>query len=104
MALDTGKITAFDATGYLMNHHKRTVPKKVKYTLSEGKSLINPTLEILSYKKAFIPTDWESEEYVYEYRCRDNKDNEVLIYIDPATGEEKDILLLLYTDGGILTK
>ena len=104
VALDTGKITAFDATGYLMNHHKRTVPKKVKYTLSEGKSLIKPTLEILSYKKAFIPTDWESEEYVYEYRCRDNKDNEVLIYIDPATGEEKDILLLLYTDGGILTK
>ncbi|MBR4286614.1 MAG: germination protein YpeB [Clostridia bacterium] len=104
VALDTGKITAFDATGYLMNYHKRTVPKKVKYTLSEGKGLINPTLEVLSFKKAFIPTDWESEEYVYEYRCRDNKDNEVLIYIDPVTGEEKDVLLLLYTDGGILTK
>ena len=25
-------------------------------------------------------------------------------YIDPVTGEEKDILILLYTDGGVLTK
>ncbi len=104
VALDTGKITAFDATGFLMNHQKRTVPQKVKYTLTEGKKLINPSLEVLAYKKAFIPTDWESEEYVYEYRCRDNKDNEVLIYIDPVTGDEKDILMLLYTDGGVLTK
>ncbi len=104
VALDTGKITAFDATGYLMNHQKRTVPKNVKYTLAEGKKLINPSLEILAYKKAFIPTDWETEEYAYEYRCRDNEGNEVLIYIDPVTGDETDILLLLYTDGGILTK
>ena len=104
VALDTGKVTAFDATGYLMNHKKRKVPNNVKYTLTEAKTLINPTLEVLSYKKAFIPTDWETEEYVYEYRCRDNKDNEVLIYIDPVTGDEKDVLLLLYTDGGILTK
>ena len=81
-----------------------TIPKNVKYTITEGKKLINPSLEILAYKKAFIPTDWETENYVYEYRCRDKKDNEVLIYIDPVTGEEKDILILLYTDGGVLTK
>ncbi len=104
VALDTGEITAFDATGYLMNHKKRTVQNNVKYTISEGKRLINPNLEVLAYKKAFIPTDWESEIYVYEYRCRDVEGNEVLIYIDPVTGEEKDILILLYTDGGVLTK
>ncbi len=104
VALDTGEITAFDATGYLMNHKKRSVEDNVKYTISEAKRLINPNLEVLGYKKAFIPTDWETEIYVYEYRCRDEKDNEVLIYIDPVTGEEKDILILLYTDGGVLTK
>ena len=104
VALDTGKITAFDATGYLMNHHKRSIPDGVKYTLSQGKRLINPALQVLTYKKAFIPTEWETENYVYEYRCRDDDGNEVLVYIDPVTGEEKDILLLLYTDGGVLTK
>ena len=104
VALDTGNITAFDATGYLMNHKKRNVENKANYTISDGKKLINPNLEIIDYKKAFIPTEWESEIYVYEYRCRDKNDEEVLIYIDPVTGEERDILILLYTDGGVLTK
>lgn len=104
VALDTGDITAFDATGYLMNHKTRTVPQNVKYTPIEAKKFIKEGLRILSYKKVFIPTEWETEEYAYEYRCVAQDEKEVLIYIDPATGEEKDVLILLYTDGGVLTK
>ena len=69
VALDTGEITAFDATGYIMNHKTRTIPQKVKYTPQEGKKLINKNLEIINFKKAFIPTEWETERYVYEYHC-----------------------------------
>lgn len=104
VALDTGDITAFDATGYLMNHKTRTVPQNVKYTPIEAKKFIKEGLRILSYKKVFIPTEWETEEYAYEYRCVAQDEQEVLIYIDPLTGEEKDVLILLYTDGGVLTK
>ena len=104
VALDTGDITAFDATGYLMNHKTRAVEKNVKYTPTDGKKLLNPNLKVLSYKKAFIPTEWETELYVYEYHCVDKEEQEVLIYIDPVTGDEKDILILLYTYGGVLTK
>ena len=104
VALDTGEITGFDATGYIMNHKTRTIPTKVKYSPIEGKKLINKNLTVLSYKKAFIPTEWESEIYVYEYRCKDKDGQEVLIYINPVTGEEADVLILLYTDGGVLTK
>lgn len=104
VALDTGKITAFDATGYLMNHTSRSLPDKTEYSPAEGKKLISDKLEVISYKKAFIPTPGEKEEYVYEYHCRASDGQELLVYIDPVTGEEKDILLLLYTDGGVLTK
>lgn len=104
VAMDKGDITAFDATGYLMNHKTRSIPKNVKYTPQEGKKLVNNNLEIISYKKAFIPTEWETERYVYEYRCKTKDEKEVLVYIDPITGEEADVLLLLYTDGGVLTK
>jgi germination protein YpeB len=102
--LTDGSVTAFDATGYLMNHTKRALPKKVKYTLSSGKKLIRKNLQIISSKKAFIPTKWGTENYTYEYHCVDKKGQEVLLYIDPVTGEEKDLLLLLYKDGGVLTK
>ncbi len=104
VAMDTGEITGFDATGYVMNHKARTIPTKVKYTPIEGKKLINENLSVISYKKAVIPNEWENEVYTYEYRCADAQKQEVLVYIDPLTGEEADILILLYTDGGVLTK
>lgn len=104
VALDSGEITGFDATGYVMNHKTRTIPSNVKYTPIQAKKLINENLSVISYKKAVIPTDWEDEIYVYEYRCIDEKKQEVLVYIDPVTGEEEDVLILLYTDGGVLTK
>ncbi len=104
VALDDGKITAFDATGYLMNHTGRTLPIEINYTLEQGKKLIKKDLQIISCKKAYIPTEWETEEYTYEYHCKDKNSQEVLIFIDPVTGQEKNILILLYSDGGILTK
>lgn len=104
VTLDTGEITSFDATGYLMNHKKRTIPDGIKYTLQSAGKLLKENLQVISSKKAFIPTDWETEIYVYEYRCKDENGQEVLVYIDPVTGEEKDILILLYSDGGVLTK
>ena len=104
VALDNGEILAFDATGYIMNHKERKVPENPKYDLRSGEKLLKDDLKVLSNKKAFIPTDYETEDYVYEYRCKAEDQQEILVYIDPVTGEEKDILILLYTDGGILTK
>ena len=104
VALDNGEIMGFDATGYIMNHKARKVPENIKYDLRSARNLIKDDLEVLANKKAFIPTDYETEDYVYEYRCRAEDSQEILVYIDPVTGEEKDILILLYTDGGVLTK
>jgi len=104
VALDDGEILGFDATGYIMNHKVRKVPENTKYDLRSAGKLLKDDLKILSNKKAFIPTDYETEDYVYEYRCEAEDSQEILVYIDPVTGEEKDILILLYTDGGVLTK
>ncbi len=104
VALDDGAITAFDATGYLMNHTQRSIPKKIKYSIEQGEKLLKKDLRLLSSKKVFIPTEWETEEYAYEYHCKAPDGEEVLIYIDPVTGQEKNILILLYSDGGRLTK
>lgn len=104
VALDDGEILGFDATGYIMNHKVRKVPENPAYDLRTAGKLLNDDLEILSNKKAFIPTDYETENYVYEYRCRADDGQEILVYIDPVTGEEKDILILLYSDGGVLTR
>ena len=104
VALDDGTITAFDATGYLMNHTQRKIPDNVKYSVDEAGKLLKKSLKVISSKKAYIPTEWETEVYAYEYHCKAPDGNEILVYIDPLTGEEIDILILLYSDGGVLTK
>lgn len=104
IALDNGEVLGFDATGYIMNHKERRIPDNLKYDLRTAGKLLKDGLKILSNKKAFIPTDYETENYVYEYHCKADDGQEILVYIDPVTGEEKDILILLYSDGGVLTK
>lgn len=104
VALDDGRIVGFDASGYLMNHVKRDIPEKPKYTIEQGQKLLKADLKLLGSKKAFIPTQWETEVYCYEYHCKASDGNEILIYMDTQTGEEINILILLYGDGGILTR
>ncbi|MBR2877383.1 MAG: germination protein YpeB [Clostridia bacterium] len=104
VALDNGEITGFDSTGYLMNHTRRSNDGKYKYTLETGAKLLNSNIKLKSAEKVFIPTDFGSEIYAYEYHCVASDGQEVLIYIDPETGAEVEILILLYSDNGVLTK
>lgn len=103
VALDNGEILSVDARGYLMNHTKRDIYDK-KLTKSQAQAILSDSLTVLSVDSAVIPTDTGKEAYCYEFRCKDKNNQQVLIYIDKVTGEEKDILILLYADGGVLTR
>ena len=104
VALDNGEIVTFDATGYLMNHRERVIETVPEYTPEEAAKLIKPTLTVTGHKLAFIPTKYETEIFVYEYRCKTADGTELLVYIDPVSGAEREILILLYTNGGVLTR
>ena len=103
VSLDSGEILSADARGYLMNHSKRDIYEE-KITPEEAEKIISDDLEIISENLAVIPLETGKEAYCYEFRCKDKKGQEVLVYIDKLTGEERDILLLLYSDGGVLTR
>ena len=103
VSLETGETTSFDATGYVHNHHKRN---EFTPLLSEAQAVekINNTLTVIDTQICIIPTDWKTEQYCYEIHCKTERDQEILVYIDCNTGEENNILILLYSDGGVLTK
>lgn len=103
VSLETGKVVALDASGYLMNHTERELPE-IKATEKGCENIISDSLHILSVRKAMIPLDTGKEALCYEFHCKDRNDSECLIYIDCETGKERDIMLLLYRDGGILTR
>lgn len=101
--LETGDIASFDAKGYIMNHTERNLSSDILSRADAQKS-VSGLLTVLDSKRAVIPTKSKGEKDCWEFHCTDKDGNEVLVYIDTKTGYEDDILLLLYSDGGILTK
>lgn len=102
VSLSNGEIYSLDADGYLMNHRQRAA---ADFTQSEATAELNANVELISAKKCLIPKKNGTEVYCIEYHCKSkNGSQEALIYKNAQTGEDEDILLLLYSDNGILTK
>ncbi len=101
--LDTGEITSIDAHVYLMNHSEREIASEI---LSEDEiaAKISTALEIMSISRVVIPKDTGKEVYCYEVHAVDSEGQEVLIYLDAVDGSEEDVLMLLYSDDGTLTR
>ena len=53
---------------------------------------------------ALIPTDGGGEARCYEFVCEAEDGQEILVYINAVNLDEEDILILLKSDGGTLTK
>ncbi len=101
VALDNGEVCSVEAQGYIFNHINRDNVNP-KITLKEAKSKLNSNIEVISEDLAIIPTESKNEILTYEFKGKVNK-KEFLIYINANTGEEERVLLILETEGGILT-
>ncbi len=101
--LSNGDILSFDATGYIYNHTDRE-NLNAKINRAQAEAVLNGHLEIIDTELCVIPTDWQTEKYCYEIHCKTDEEQELLVYVDCESGEEDNILILLYSDGGVLTK
>lgn len=101
VALDNGEIVKFDSTGYIMNHHKRLLPK-ASISMDEAKKIVSGMLKINNSKMVIIPTSGYNEVLCYEFECTGENNDNVLVYINAQTAMEERILILLKSDGGIL--
>lgn len=103
VAMDTGEIVLMESRGYLMNHYDRSIVSP-KFTKEEAISSLCSTLECKKVTLALIPTDGGSQVHCYELLCDGIDGQEVLVYLNVTTLQEEQILILLKTDGGTLTK
>ena len=103
VALDNGEIISVDAREYINNHRTRNIPT-IKQTPEQAMKMISKHLTIIkSPQLAIIPTAGGNEILTYEFICRDDNNNIVLVYINSNTLEEEKILILRDTGQGILT-
>ncbi len=103
VALDDGAIVRLDAAGYAMNHHDRqhTEPK---ITLEEARNQVPDSLQIQSENLAYIPTTGYHEVLCWEFVCRTAEDLHALLYINCENGQAENLLLLIESENGTLTR
>ena len=104
VSMSDGTIVSLEAKGYLTNHEDRDIAK-FKISEKEAEKAVSKYLTIKNTKKCIIPKDNGKEVACWEIAVQSSETGEdALIYVNAATGAEEDIMLLLYSDNGTLTK
>ena len=103
IAMDNGEILGMEATNYLNNHIEKRDLNNYKISIEDAKKLVSNKVQIESIDKAVIPTEYNTEINCYEIKGK-VEDNDFLIFINAQTGEEEDILMIVNTPNGTLTK
>lgn len=102
VSLSSGELFSIEADGYLTNHTDRNVPE---FASEQNGITLNPNIEVISTRRCLIPKSNGKEVFCIESHCKNTSSGqEVLIYTNSETGLEEDILLLMYSDNGTLTK
>ena len=103
VSMDSGEVVFYEAVGYIMNHKPRTFSEP-KHSPLEAQKAVSEHLKIRSSKLVIIPTESGTENLCYEFLCVGESNEEILVYINVESLAEENILILLKTDGGTLTK
>ena len=101
IAMDTGEVCSVECTGYIFNHRQRDNLTPM-ITVQQAKNNLSKDMKLEEIRLAVIPTDSNNEVLTYEFKGT-VEDNTFLIYVNAKTGKEENILILLKTEGGMLT-
>ena len=102
VALDSGDVVSFDMRGYLTNHTIRDLPAP-KISGDHAQALVSASLTPISSRLCVIPSAGQNEVFCYEVRCTGQNGENILVYLNAATGREEQILILKIGSSGVLT-
>ncbi len=103
VAMDTGSVTYFQATGYLNNHRSgRNLAATLTLEQAAGK-LAAGYQRVGEGKLCIIPSDGKYETLCYEFLCKGSTGLDYLCYINATTGQEDTVFLLVEDENGNLT-
>ena len=102
IALDTGTVVRFDATGYFMNHQARNF-KAPSMSIATASSVIPNDVAIQTQTLAVIPTEGQMEKLCYAFTCEHEDGQKLLYYVNAHTGLTENLFILVETGHGTLT-
>lgn len=102
VALDDGSIVGYEALGYLMSHHERTLDSP-ELSADEAKERVASRLQVVGEPRlAVIPLPTLDEVLTWEVQATEG-DETFLVYLNAQTGKEEQILRVVHTEDGELT-
>lgn len=101
--LDNGEVISVEARGFVMNHYNRS-PENYTNTAAQAQEVLGNELKVESCFKALIADDALNEMYCYEFKCKTDDSDDIIVYVNQKTLKEENIFILIHTDGGTLTK
>ena len=104
VSLETGRVYSFEAFGFLTNHTKREA-----FEEAIGEAALSAKLPssaaVVGTQLCVIPKENGKEVACREFHCISKlSGDEALLYFNAKTGAQEEIMLLLYSDNGVLTK
>lgn len=101
VALDTGEIISFQATGFIMNHFDRP-DRAPNLSQEEAAKNVSPDLKITNCDLVYSPTTGLNEVMCYEFECKTPLNETLLVYINAKTGMEEEIFIVVVGENGKL--
>lgn len=99
LSMKDGAIVGLEAANYLQNHVSRTIELPA-LSQEEAAARLGARLTAQSVRLCIIPTD-SGEALCYELRATDGTDT-FLVYIDAATGAERELMQVVSDENGAL--
>ena len=86
-----------------MNHHSRQIAAPA-ISADKARQSIPEGLTIESEHLVYIPTTGQNEVLCWEFICKSANGGQVLLYMNAETGQTENILLLIESETGVLTR
>lgn len=103
IALDNGSPIAFEGQGYIACHTTDSARvSRASISMEDAKSVLSPHISVENAREVVAPNNFGGEYHAYEFSGT-VLGRPVLIYIDADTGVEKEVLLILEGEDGVLT-
>ncbi len=103
VAMDTGKITYFQANGYL-NNHREGRDLTAALSEAEAREKLSSSFSIEEEGRlCIIPSLGKNEILCYEFKATGANNKQYLCYVNANSGVEENIFILIEDENGVLT-
>lgn len=98
---DDGTLAGVEARGFIMSHRIRE-DVSPEISISQARTVVSEKLSIISENLTIIPSSGQNEVLAYEFKCKNENDDNYIVYVNAKTGQIQNMLILIEDETGTL--